>query len=308
MRADKALKFMCVAEHYAQLFSKDPSTKVGAVFVDPNDFTQLTQGYNGMPRGVNEHAPHRQERPAKYMYYEHAERNGIYNLARRSLMGSIIVSRSLPSLSCARAAISVGAKEIWLPQSREWSEELSVAMALFEETDVKVRWFDFSTGKILDKASVDASQFEEIQRQLRQHSQVLPPDLHMSWIYEPGSAKETSHGFSGQLAPAYACRPGDERYVGENSDMWVESSLRDAIYRFVRPMLQGSVCLVTATTCVECARAVASVGCVEMVYLEPDESFKARWGSSIDAALGLLTQLGVKHQSISRAALAEFMP
>lgn len=305
MRPDKALKFMLVAEHYAQLFSKDSSTKVGAVFVDPEDFTQLTQGYNGMPRKVNEGLPHRQERPAKYMYYEHAERNAIYNMARRKLMGSVIVSRCLPSLSCARAAISVGAKEIWLPHSSNWTTELSVAMALFEETGVYVRWFERSTGELLDRSSPRPAHIQEIERQLRQHSRVLHSEMSMSWIYAPGTADEVSHGFLGRVANTLSCGLATERYVGECGDMWIESSLRDAIYRYVRPMLQGSVCLVTATTCVECARAIASVGCVKMVYLEPDESFKQRWGDSIDAALSLLSELGVGHQSITRAQLDE---
>ena len=60
--------------------SKDRSTKVGCVIVS-SDNTILSTGWNGFPRGVNDdEAKH--ERPAKYEWTEHAERNAIFNAAR----------------------------------------------------------------------------------------------------------------------------------------------------------------------------------------------------------------------------------
>ena len=58
--------------------SKDRSTKVGAIIVGPDQGVRST-GFNGFPRGVNDNVDARHERPAKYLYTEHAERNAIYN-------------------------------------------------------------------------------------------------------------------------------------------------------------------------------------------------------------------------------------
>lgn len=308
MRADKAIKFMLAAQHYAQLFSKDNSTQVGAFFVDPNDFTQLTQGYNGMPRGVDDHRPDRLERPAKYMYFEHAERNGIYNLARRHLKDSIFLTLSVPSFSCARAAISVGAKEIWFPEPGDKTAEFVAAMELFAETGVTVRVFNRVSGELIlgqelgDSAPPAPAHVEA--RQRLSYMVKAYPKLCVTSILNGHDGQEVSLGYAGVPDKAVDERaPQPERYVGEHSHMWVESSLRNAIYRFVRPLLEGSVCLVTATTCVECARAIASVGCSEVVYVEPAADFMERWGQSIEAALTLLDELGVKHSALPQAEL-----
>ena len=85
MKRYKLVSFAKLATELANIFSKDPSTKVGGYFIN-DDYTVITQGYNGMPRGIKE-SPDRWERPAKYLRTEHAERNGIFNLARTVLKG-----------------------------------------------------------------------------------------------------------------------------------------------------------------------------------------------------------------------------
>jgi len=64
--------------------SKDRSTKVGCVIVSP-DNTILSTGWNGFPRGVDDDDDAKHERPAKYDWTEHAERNAIYNAAREGI-------------------------------------------------------------------------------------------------------------------------------------------------------------------------------------------------------------------------------
>ena len=72
--------FLNIAEQI-KLKSKDESTQIGAVIVgDDNEI--LSTGYNSFPRGLNDNKPERQERPEKYFWFEHAERNAIYNAAR----------------------------------------------------------------------------------------------------------------------------------------------------------------------------------------------------------------------------------
>ena len=55
----------------------------------------------------------RQERPEKYYWFEHAERNSIYNAARIgvSTKGSkMYMTCGVPCADCARAIINAGAK------------------------------------------------------------------------------------------------------------------------------------------------------------------------------------------------------
>lgn len=93
--------------------SKDPNTKVGCVIVGPDNEIRST-GYNSFPRGLNDEVPERKERPEKYLWIEHAERNAIYNAARMGtpLAGTTIYMDGIPCLDCARAIIQAGIKKI----------------------------------------------------------------------------------------------------------------------------------------------------------------------------------------------------
>lgn len=303
MRPDKANDFMNAARLYAQTFSKDPSTKVGAFLLDPTDFTQLTQGYNGMPRGVDESRPERQERPLKYSFYEHAERNAIYNLARRQLQGSVAVTTTPPSLSCARALISVGCSQVYFPEVEQVDAELDLALSLFAETGVDVNYLREGKAALV---AADAAQQRHARKveQYAAYASALPavlskdPQGSATLFVSPGDYTQLAQGYSGM--PRGSADHRTERYLGELRHMWVESSVRNAIYNCVRPILKGSTGLVTATTCVECARAFAAVGVKEVLYQEPEEGFKQRWGDSIQAALAVLDELGVSHQAMPR--------
>ena len=72
--------FVSIAEQVKEK-SKDIKTKIGAVIVG-KDNEILSTGYNSFPRGLNDNVVQRQERPEKYFWFEHAERNAIYNAAR----------------------------------------------------------------------------------------------------------------------------------------------------------------------------------------------------------------------------------
>ena len=99
-------RFMKLAEHVAS-WSKDRSTKVGAVIVDSSTRTVLSLGYNGMVRGIDDDVEERHERPIKYQWAEHAERNAIYN-ARQILTGATMYSTFYPCSDCARGIIQSG--------------------------------------------------------------------------------------------------------------------------------------------------------------------------------------------------------
>lgn len=101
-------KFMGLA-NYIATWSKDPSTKVGAVIVN-SDKRVVSLGYNGFPQGVDDSVVERYERPLKYKYTEHSERNAIFSAARLgvSLVGCTIYCNYLPCADCARAIIQSG--------------------------------------------------------------------------------------------------------------------------------------------------------------------------------------------------------
>lgn len=142
-------RFMDLAKHIA-LWSKDRSTKLGAVIVDDNHRI-LSVGYNGFPQGCDDSKESRHERPAKYLYTEHAERNAIYNAGRNGvkLQGATIYVPIPSCVDCTRAIIQTGIKKVvfGLPdpeeQKRLWQTfNFDVSLELFREVDVKVQWYN----------------------------------------------------------------------------------------------------------------------------------------------------------------------
>jgi dCMP deaminase len=101
-------RFLDVAANISS-WSKDTSTKIGCVIV--RDHRILSTGYNGFPRGCNDAILERYDRPLKYSWTEHSERNCVYNAAREGipLMGATAYCVGLfPCTDCARALVQVG--------------------------------------------------------------------------------------------------------------------------------------------------------------------------------------------------------
>ena len=140
---------------YISSWSKDPSTKIGCVIVGPDNEIRST-GYNGLPRGMNDSVPEREVRPYKYKWYEHAERNAIYNAARCGipLKGCRIYLLSLSCADCARAIIQAGISEVITTppefDNPRWGPELRIAMEMFNEVGLKVTVIDALDGKVID--------------------------------------------------------------------------------------------------------------------------------------------------------------
>lgn len=106
-------------------FSEDNSTKVGAYIANPETNRPVSFGYNGMPSGVLD-KPERHERPVKYFYFEHAERNCIYN-ADRQLDNMAIFVTHTPCADCTRAIIQNRIAELYVLGENgfdsKWTEE-----------------------------------------------------------------------------------------------------------------------------------------------------------------------------------------
>ena len=132
-----------------KLKSKDNNTKIGAVIVR-EDHTVVSMGYNSFPRGIDDTRPERQERPEKYFWFEHAERNAIYNAARIGVPtdGTIMyLTCGIPCADCARAIINAGIKEIVIrsdgigAKGPQWEEHAKRSLVMFDEAGVHVRYY-----------------------------------------------------------------------------------------------------------------------------------------------------------------------
>lgn len=96
--------------------SRDPSTHVGSVIVDA-DNVLVSTGYNSLPRGIDPDMYNKRlsrQDGEKYYWIEHAERNAIYNAARRGtvLRGCKLYVPWTPCTDCARAIIQSGISEV----------------------------------------------------------------------------------------------------------------------------------------------------------------------------------------------------
>jgi len=135
--------FLRLAKEVAS-WSKDPSTKVGAVAVGPKR-NVLAQGYNGFPRGIFDYAERYNDKPTKYMYVVHAEMNVIYNATYNgvSLDGASLYVYGLPPCSeCAKGIIQVGIKEIITETQgipKKWEDSWNFSKSMFDEAGVTVR-------------------------------------------------------------------------------------------------------------------------------------------------------------------------
>lgn len=128
-------------------WSEERGRKVGAVIVGDGNVIVAT-GFNGLPRGISSHdeVRHNRETREKYLWFEHAERNAIYNAARIGgrLAGCRIYVNIFPCADCARAIIQSGLSELitTYPDDSEavFFESMRVASALLEESGVIVKY------------------------------------------------------------------------------------------------------------------------------------------------------------------------
>lgn len=127
--------------------SKDPNTQIGCVIAGPAHEIRST-GYNSLPRGIRDDVAERLERPTKYLWMEHAERNAIYNAARcgTPLEGCTLYVEIMPCMDCGRAVVQAGIREVVISRERmsqyssEYFEEhFRNVVELFREAGVRIR-------------------------------------------------------------------------------------------------------------------------------------------------------------------------
>lgn len=117
------LRWLDMARQYA-LWSKDPSTKVGAIIV--RDGRPLSQGWNGLPRKIQDDWTRLNDRELKYAMTVHAEMNAILNAAYVgvSLKDSTLYVDGLPVCSdCAKGILQSGIARVVMRFPKEVSEK-----------------------------------------------------------------------------------------------------------------------------------------------------------------------------------------
>ena len=142
--------FLLIAENI-KLKSKDKSTQIGAVIVGKNNEV-LSTGYNSFPRGLNDGIIERQERPEKYYWFEHAERNAIFNAARVGTPldnSTIYLTSGPPCMDCARGIVNAGIKKVYCKTIDQcttknkdmWVESQNRTLQMFQECGVELIYY-----------------------------------------------------------------------------------------------------------------------------------------------------------------------
>lgn len=127
--------------------SKDPSSKIGAVLVGTSNQI-ISTGFNGFPIGINEDVSERWERPIKYQYVCHAERNAVSLAARTgvSTLNSTLYIYGfgppcVPCTECVKVVLQAGVKRIVgypdKPAPDNWVDDLAFSLALVKEVGIE---------------------------------------------------------------------------------------------------------------------------------------------------------------------------
>ena len=130
-------RFLDLADRIAA-WSKDPSTKVGAVIIRPNR-TLVSIGYNGLPRGIEDIYERYEDRETKYQMVIHAEMNAILTATEELKGYTLYVTPLHPCPQCAATIIQVGIKRVVSRGNRreDWKERLAVSQKMFEGAGVQ---------------------------------------------------------------------------------------------------------------------------------------------------------------------------
>ena len=137
------LRFMELTKMVAS-WSKDPSTKVGAVIAD-NQNRIISLGYNGFAKGIDDTEDRYADRSFKYSAIIHAEENAMF-FANRDLSGCTIYVSFFPCSNCAAKIIQCGIKRVVTTHPTEeqigrWGKSFNVSKILLEEASIQICYY-----------------------------------------------------------------------------------------------------------------------------------------------------------------------
>lgn len=138
------IRYLTLAKEIST-WSKDPSTKVGAVIVSPKNEIIAT-GFNGFPRKCADDS-RLQDRSLKHGVILHAEVNAILTAARDLTDHTIYVWPIQPCSNCASIIIQSGITKVISEMTHIMRFEPSFTMAkcLFNEAKVDLHLFSEGT-------------------------------------------------------------------------------------------------------------------------------------------------------------------
>lgn len=131
-------------------WSKDRSRCVGCVIVNDRNVV-VSLGWNGFPRAIDDEVESRHQRPEKYLWSEHAERNALFNAAAsgNSTLNCRIYQSMYPCAHCARGIVQAGIHEVitvepdWFDET--YGDEFEITRQMFDEASVRVRFVEGET-------------------------------------------------------------------------------------------------------------------------------------------------------------------
>ena len=132
-------RFLEIAE-FISTWSKDPSTKVGAV-IAYIDTRIVSTGYNGFPKNVKDTKARYANRDVKYKIILHAEENAIAYAKRDLTDCTLYISGLPPCAHCASLIIQSGIKKVVVPKQdipERWLESMNLSKQILKEAGVKL--------------------------------------------------------------------------------------------------------------------------------------------------------------------------
>lgn len=130
-------RYIKLAEYIAD-WSKDPSTKVGAVIVDDKGRI-VSLGFNGFPQKISDN-DRLNDRDKKYNVIVHAEANAIL-FANKDLSGCTIYTYPFqPCSSCSGLIIQSGIKRVVTVKTDNdrWQKDFCTAEQILIEAEVAI--------------------------------------------------------------------------------------------------------------------------------------------------------------------------
>ena len=136
-------RFLKLSKEIAE-WSKDPSTKVGALIIS-EDRNIISTGYNGFPRGIEDSSERLNSRETKYKFILHAEMNCIMNALYngRSVKDCILFVHGLPPCSeCTKSIIQAGIKKVITDSKAtdNWKESSKLSLEMLKEANVEIEF------------------------------------------------------------------------------------------------------------------------------------------------------------------------
>lgn len=132
-------RFLKLAEEVST-WSKDPSTQVGCVIVEPDTLRIMGLGFNGFPRGMCDHKELYDDRETKYSRTIHAEVNAVLNSSKTEDCTAYVTAP--PCENCALVLIQSGVNRVVARRPTQdllarWADSINKTKGFFAEVEVE---------------------------------------------------------------------------------------------------------------------------------------------------------------------------